>query len=283
VADRPTAFAVTRIEALTRDPYAVWARDILKLFRMDRPDEPVESKARGTAIHAAFEAFARAWEDGEPDNAEALFQDLYLTALVDHGLPRAALARERALAREAARWAADLERRRRADGRAVHVEEKGVLPLTIGGRRFEINARADRIEVTPEGLGHILDFKTGGAPTRRQIDTGFSPQLTLTAAILARDGFPGIKAAPGDLAYLRVTGRSPPGEEIVRVAAGEDSEAAADKALEGAIKLLGLYEDPARGYLSRTAPQFVKTWAGDHDHLARIFEWSTGGEGGGEE
>ena len=284
VADRPTEFAVTRIEALTRDPYSVWARDILKLFPLDRPDEPVESKARGTAIHTAFENFAAAWTGGEPDDATGLFERLYLDALVAQGLPRSALARERALAREAARWAADLERRRRADGREIHVEKKGVLPLPVGDRTFTLTAKADRIEITPEGLGHVLDFKTGGAPSAKQIDTGFSPQLTLTMAILAAGGFAGLKAYAGDLAYLRVTGRRPPGEEIVRKSAGAESEEAAAKAYEGVLALLALYEDPQRGYSSRTAPQFVKTYAGDYDHLARVFEWSTGGdgEGGGE-
>ncbi len=44
--------------ALTRDPYAVWARDILRLYPLDRPDEQADARARGTAIHAAFERFA---------------------------------------------------------------------------------------------------------------------------------------------------------------------------------------------------------------------------------
>ncbi|MES2034962.1 MAG: double-strand break repair protein AddB, partial [Pseudomonadota bacterium] len=283
VAERPDTFAVTRIEALTRDPYSVWARDILKLFPLDRPDEPVESKARGTAIHSAFEKFAEAWEGGEPPDATGLFEKLYLDALVAQGLPRAMLARERALAREAARWAADLERDRRADGREIHVEQSGRLPLTVDGRAFTLTAKADRIEITPEGLGHVLDFKTGGAPSGKQIDTGFSPQLTLTMAMLLAGGFKGLKAYAGELTYLRVTGRRPPGEEIVRKKAGDESEEAAARAWEGVKALLALYQDPARGYLSRTAPQFVKTYAGDYDHLARVFEWSTGGEGEGGE
>ena len=283
VADRPDRFAVTRIEALTRDPYGVWARDILKLFPLDRPDEPVESKARGTAIHAAFEAFAEAWADGEPADAAGLFERLYLDALVRQGLPRPALARERALAREAARWATDLERARRADGRTVHVEQSGALVIEADGRAFTLTAKADRIEITPEGLGHVLDFKTGGAPSLKQIDSGFSPQLTLTMAILTAGGFKDLKAYAGDLVYLQVTGRNPPGVEHVRKTAGEESEAAAAAAYEGVQRLLALYQDPGRGYLSRTAPQFVKTWAGDHDHLARVFEWSTGGDGEGGE
>ena len=32
----------------------------------------------------------------------------------------------------------------------------------------------------------------------------------------------------------------------------------------------------------RTAPRFVKTYAGDYDHLARVREWSAGDEEDGE-
>jgi ATP-dependent helicase/nuclease subunit B len=279
VADRPTTFAVTRIETLTRDPYAVWARDLLKLFPLDRPDRLVEAMARGTAIHSAFEDLARAWNLAEPENPEGLFEARYLQHLVDEGLTESALARERALAREAAAWVTAFERRRRADGRAVHVEVRGEMKLNVEGVMHKLTAKSDRIEITPDGVGHVLDYKTGSAPTPKMIDTGFSPQLTLTAAILDAGGFGEIRGGFGDLTYVRVTGRRPAGVEETRKAAGPDSEEAANRALEGAYNLLIAYQNPDRGYPSRTAPQFVKSYAGDYDHLARVFEWSTGADG----
>ena len=144
-----------------------------------------------------------------------------------------------------------------------------------------VTAKADRIELTPEGYGHILDYKTGQAPSAKMVKTGFSPQLTLTAAIVRAGGFKDFRAEPGDLTYLRVTGRKPPGEVITRKASGSESEEATDKALAGVVELLTLYEDPQRGYPSKVAPQFVKEYPGDYDHLARVFEWSTGGDGDG--
>lgn len=66
VAHRPREMAVTRVESLTRDPYAVWARDILRLYPMDRPDEQADARARGTAIHAAFERFAETYPGSLP-------------------------------------------------------------------------------------------------------------------------------------------------------------------------------------------------------------------------
>jgi len=284
-ADRPDKLFVTRIETLTRDPYAVWARDILKLRVLERPDEEVEARARGTAIHAAFERFVLDHPEALPPDPARLFKALYLEELVRAGMPRDALARETALAAEAATWVAELEARRRADGRTLHVEKEGQITLEIAGRPFTLAAKADRIEVSPDGLGHVLDYKTGRAPSKRMVQTGFSPQLTLTAAIMARGGFADVgEVAPGDLTYLEVTGRRPAGREEVRASPSGDNDEvlnsrdAADRALEGMVRLIERYADPAQGYTSRTAPQFVKLYASDYDHLARVFEWSTSGE-----
>lgn len=281
VEDRPRKMAVTRVEALTRDPYAVWARDILKLYPLERPDEPVEARARGTAIHAAFETFAELYPDAVPAEAASAFERLYIDALVSAGMPPTALAREKALAREAAAWVADWERQRRAHVRRIVVEAEGKLDLVINGRPFTLTAKADRIEPTPDGTAHILDYKTGAAPSQKQVDTGFSPQLTLTAAILMNGGFPNLgRPAPGDLTYVRVTGRRPAGEEQVRAKGDGESQDAARKALEGLSGLIARYDDPDEPYRSRVAPQFVKEHPGDYAHLARVFEWSTSGDDG---
>ncbi|ATC26396.1 double-strand break repair protein AddB [Caulobacter vibrioides] len=281
VEDRPRRMAVTRVEALTRDPYAVWARDILKLYPLERPDEPVEARARGTAIHAAFERFAELYPDAVPAEAALAFEKLYVDALVSAGMPPTALAREKALAREAALWVADWERQRRTHVRRIVVEAEGKLDLVINGRPFTLTAKADRIEPTPDGTAHILDYKTGAAPSQKQVDTGFSPQLTLTAAILMNGGFPDLgKPVPGDLTYVRVTGRRPAGEEQVRAKGDGESEDAARKALEGLSSLIARYDDPDEPYRSRVAPQFVKEHPGDYAHLARVFEWSTSGDDG---
>jgi ATP-dependent helicase/nuclease subunit B len=287
VADRPRRMAVTRLEALTRDPYAVWARDILRLYPMERPDEPVEARARGTAIHKAFERLSELFPGPVPDNAAELFEGFYLEELELAGMPQAALAREAALAVEAARWVADLERERRADGRRLVIEAEGTLTFDEGlVAPFTLTARADRIELAPANgehgpVGHILDYKTGKAPSKKIVDAGFSPQLTLTAAILMAGGFPGVPPTePGDLTYLEITGRKPAGKVETRGEAGVDSLEKTQKALWGAKQLIQRFDNQATAYVSRTAPQYVHDYAGDYGHLARVFEWSTSGEEG---
>ena len=266
------------METLTRDPYAVWARDILKLFPMDRPDQAADARARGSAIHKAFEELALRHPVALPATAAEEFEALYLHHLEAGGVAHEALARERALAREAGRWIAELEAARRADGRTIHVELRGETTFEAPAGTFTLTARADRIEAAPGGLGHILDFKTGSPPSAKEVNVGFAPQLTLTAAILARGGFPELgELTPGELTYLQITGRKPAGRVHVRAEAGAEAEAAADKAFRGVEKLVAGYDKPDQPYLSRVAPQFLGRFT-DYDHLARVFEWSTSGE-----
>jgi hypothetical protein len=151
------------------------------------------------------------------------------------------------------------------------VEAAGELTFDIGGRPFTVTAKADRIEPTADGLAHILDYKTGAAPSKKQVETGFSPQLTLTAAILREGGFKDIgPREPGDLTYLRVTGRKPAGVEEVRAAAGVDSQEAAIKALNGLRDLIERYDNPKPSPTCRawrrssctTMPATTATWRG---------------------
>jgi ATP-dependent helicase/nuclease subunit B len=274
LAARPTTLPVTQIEALTRDPYAVYARNVLRLYAEPRPDEPMEQRARGTAIHEAFETFAAEWPA-----SGARFTDLYLQALTAHGAPRAALARERALGHEAGRWIEEMEARRREGGVQVFVEKKGAASFPTARGTFTVTAKADRIELAPDGRAHVLDFKTGPAPSAKQVKTGFSPQLTLTAAIIAEGGFPELGKRPaGDLVYVRITGRDPPGEEIAPLDKDGGTGDWPAQAWEGVKALVERYEDEAEPYRSRTAPQFVKAYGSDYDHLARVGEWSVSGE-----
>jgi ATP-dependent helicase/nuclease subunit B len=270
---RPRRLFVTQVETLVRDPYAVYARQVLGLRALPPPDERVEVRIRGTAIHTAFERLSRDWEGLEPGRASAAFAGYYLEALSAKGAAGASLARERTLAARAGDWVVAFEHQRRAAGVRVLVEQEGSLHLPE--LAFTVSAKADRIEVGG-GQVHVIDFKTGAAPSAKQVRTGFSPQLTLTAAIAARGGFgPEAAGSVGELIYVRISGREPAGAiDLIE----DDAPALADGALEGLKALVTRFDDPGQPYRSRTAPKFVKTYASDYDHLARVREWSAGDE-----
>ncbi|MEO6380412.1 MAG: PD-(D/E)XK nuclease family protein, partial [Caulobacteraceae bacterium] len=209
------------------------------------------------------------------------FEALLLEALDDAGFPEAAMARERALAARLGGWAVDFEGQRRASPLSLLIEQEGAHAFDAPAGRFIVTAKADRIELRA-GHADVLDFKTGAAPSKKQIETGFSPQLTLTAAILHHGGFDGRPLTPRELVYVRVTGRKVPGEAFVRAAEGE-SLSLALMALEGLRKRVERFDDPATPYRSWAAPQFLSERGGDYDHLARLYEWHVMGAGEADE
>jgi ATP-dependent helicase/nuclease subunit B len=279
---RPRELPVTGVETWLRDPYAVYARYVLKLRMLERPDEPVEARARGTAVHWALQRFAEEHPGELSPEAAGIIEGLMVQALEAAGMPLPAMARERALAGQAALWLADFERRRRPGARLL-VERKGQAQVESGGFVLTLTARADRLELR-DGRVDILDFKTGQAPSKRQMETGFAPQLTLTAAIIEAGGFEGAEGTPpGELVYVRVTGGRKPGEELIRAAGGESLELGR-AALDGLRRRIARFASADTPYVSWAAPQFMRVRGGDYDHLARVWEWHVIGEGeeGGE-
>jgi ATP-dependent helicase/nuclease subunit B len=278
---RPLEMPVTRVEAWVRDPYAVYARSILRLRPLDPPGAPIDARGRGTAVHKAFQRLVEEHPELPADTAAA-FEDLLLAELVRTGMTGAQLAREAVLARNLGRWVEEFERQRRADARLI-VEQQGFIEFeTVAGRTFRLTAKPDRLELR-DGAADILDFKTGAPPTMSQVKTGFAPQLTLTAAIVAGGGFEGAGALPsGQLLYVRVTGRRTPASEEPRGERGESPALAAD-ALEGLKRLVDKFEDETTPYVSWLAPQFLSDRGGDYDHLARLWEWAVIGTDEAEE
>ncbi|HEV7158906.1 MAG TPA: double-strand break repair protein AddB [Caulobacteraceae bacterium] len=261
---RPRELPVTDIEKWVRDPYAIYARRILKLRRLDPPGAPIEARARGIAIHRAFERLAGIELDALD---ETVIEDQILQALREEGLPRAAMARETALAASLACWTLAFERVRR-DGARLHVEQQGRMVIPAAGGDFTLTARADRFEEREGGVD-ILDFKTGRIPKRAQVVAGFSPQLTLTGAIVMAGGFACLgQAEPRQLLYVRLRGGRRAGDEPPM----EPGSALAAQALAGLERRIEAFDDPGAGYLARRAPERVDD-VGDYDLLARTWEW----------
>jgi len=274
VAARPRVLPVTAVETWVRDPYAIYARRILKLRPLDPPDAVVDARTRGTAIHSAFERFALAWSDALPVDAERIFELMVMEELERAGMPQAAMAREAALARNVAPWVMDFERGRRPGARLL-VEQTGRLEWQAPAGMFTVTARADRVELR-DGTADVLDFKTGAAPSKKQVKAGLAPQLTLTAAILAAGGFTEAGAVtPGELLYVRVSGRRPPGK--IESRGDGEAPALADEALAGLKRRVAGFDKESTPYASWAVPRLM-TDKGDYAGLARQWEWAVIGE-----
>ena len=279
---RPRELPVTGVERWVRDPYAIYARYVLNLRQMDRPGQSAEAMARGNAVHKAVERLTVSWPEVLPEDCADQLETLLLEELGHHGFEDAAMAREAPLARNCARWLSGWEAERRARKIHIRVEEKVEMWVPAPAGPFKLTAKADRIELSATGAA-VLDFKTGQIPSPKQVKSGFSPQLTLTGAILAEAGLSDTgPVPPEELTYVRVVGRKVPGQAAVR-ALGEEAVALSEAALDGLKTRIARFDDPDTPYLSWVAPQFMGSFGGNYDHLARVWEWHVvGGEDGGD-
>ena len=72
----------------------------------------------------------------------------------------------------------------------IHVETRGEMALALAdGTTFRLTAIADRIEIDREGQAYVFDYKTGAPPSNKQVKVGWSPQLTLEAAMIEAGAF----------------------------------------------------------------------------------------------
>ena len=276
---RPKRLSVTDIEHWLRDPYTIYAKNILRLIPLDAVDLAPGAAERGTIIHAAIGDFTKRFEDGlSSDPARDL---------IELGRPHFATLEDFPEARafwwprfeRIAHWFAGWERERRPDIRALVAEIRGEIEISLSEGAFSLIGVADRIERHADGCYVILDYKTGSARTEKQVRTGLAPQLTLEAAILRNGGFPNI--APGSVAqigYVLLKGGPRPGEPKMIEFTEGTTDSQADRALEKLAVLAARFANESEPYRSLVHPMWT-THYGDYDHLARVKEWSaTGGE-----
>ncbi|MES2256200.1 MAG: double-strand break repair protein AddB [Pseudomonadota bacterium] len=273
VETRPRKLSVTEIETWLRDPYAIYARHVLKLRPLDPLDAPVGPMERGTALHRALELYKARFPGTPPDDAVAQLMAMADGVFAELAIPRSALSVWRPRFQNAARWFADLERER-ADGIARSVLEiRGTRVFAAPGGDFTLSGVADRIDLLNDGNAAILDYKTGRPPSQPQVRELLAPQLPLEGAILAEGGFPGLgKLAVEELLYLHISGSAEGG----KVQSIPDVPDLIAKAVAQLAARIARFDDPATPYHSHVRP-FSTTSEGDYDHLARVREWSVSG------
>jgi ATP-dependent helicase/nuclease subunit B len=276
---------VTEIETWLRDPYAIYARHVLRLVPLDPVEQETDAADYGTLVHRGLHAFLAEAGARWPPGAAARLRHHLLAALQRAGL-RPALANWWAPRLERiADWVAEIERDRRsvAPLAALWPEVAGKWDLARPGGRFELRGRADRIERRADGRLAILDYKTGRPPSPGEVAAGLAPQLLLEAAMAQAGGFgPERIGTVAELAYWHVSGGYEPGKAISLFkgdpAAIADAVAVAADALAA---LIDAFDDPARAYLSQPHPGRAPRFP-DYAQLARVAERAAAGEGDGE-
>ena len=277
---QPLALSVTDVETLYRDPYVIHARKILKLDALDALVEDPTAQDRGNLLHEIVAEFVIANPSTMPPDAlgqivaigRRLFADYDDTPEVKaFWWPRFLLTADHFIG-----W----ELRRRSDLARVAVERGtgASFPLPDGAE-LRLSGKADRIELTRDGRLRIIDFKTGSPPSKKQVEKGFAPQLTLEAELAARAGFRDVVGpTPVEAVLYLKLHHDPKGwAKDKPLDFGEETLAdVAARHLERLLQHVAALRDGREPYVSRRAPDYIK-YSSPYDRLARVKEWAAAG------
>ena len=290
---QPKSYSFSEVGRLRRDPYAIYARRVLRLDPVDPFNRDPGPAERGTLYHKIIDRFVREGHiAGTPDATLAM--DRIIAELFDaQRLPDHIDSVWRPRFREVARAFLSWEAERRPEVRKTATEvPAGVEIEPIGVR---LTGVADRIDIKSDKAADIIDYKTGYNPSPPQARALLDPQLALEAYALRQGAFRNIGAmVPENLLYVRLR----PGdrfrvdqvnnEHSSRGGKTETKSAMdlAQEAMDQFVKFVSLLQSGEKGFSSRLIPAQQFEYGGDYDHLARVSEWSTAEseqEGGGDE
>ena len=263
VISRPRRLTITEIPRLIRDPYAIYAKHVLRLRPLNALVQEPDALLRGTVVHEIFEVFIR---DSLEDPSRLTPDDLIETAraLLERDVPWP-VARLLWLSR-IRRLAGDFilaEQTRQTRGTPLKLEAMGEARLDP--LDFTIACRADRIDQDDRGFLHLYDYKTGAPPSESQ-QKKFEKQLLIEAAMAEEGAFKEI--GPAEVARAAFIGL---GSSLKEVPAPLQDQPPA-KIWEELKQLIGAYFEQDQGYSSRRMVHRDDI-AGDYDHLARFGEW----------
>jgi ATP-dependent helicase/nuclease subunit B len=279
----PKRLSVTSIETLRRDPYSIYARYVLKLDPLDPVGRDIRASDLGTMTHEAISAFTKTFPAELPERA--------LEHLIEFAKIEFAPLQGRADFEafwwpsfcSSAAWLIDWEVKRRLDiTPPLLAEQEGFIEFDIGkGELFRLSARADRIEILSTGKAAFIDFKTGEPPGQKQINIGLTPQLTLEAAIAKQGGFEALGTRVShELLYVKLGGKKK-GSVLTVKPEKMTLDELIDQHFSNLKDMINAHWNESHPFLSRPIAEFARRF-GDYDHLARVKEWSRGGEEGGE-
>ena len=260
---RPRRLTVTEIPRLIRDPYAIYAKHVLRLKPLNPLVQAPDALLRGIVVHEVFEKFIRA----SVDNKDLLTRDALLdlsASLLEQHVPWPTARRL---------WWARIKRiagpfitselARRTTCHPVAFEIKGETRLDP--LDFSIVCRADRIDVDDRGFLHLIDYKTGEPPSEKK-QIKFERQLLIETAMVTEGAFTNF--GPAEVARAPFIGL---GSSLKEIPAPIDKEPP-EKIWAELRQLIEAYFDPNQGFSSRRMLH-LDTDHGDYDHLARFGEW----------
>lgn len=272
-ATRPKSYTVTEIEKLIRDPFAIYAKHVLAL----KPLDPLRPEANAALRGIVFHRILKRLIDRAPFSDTAQIEQLLSELADDETSKSVQWPQYRALwcghLVAIAPMLAEKEMVRQSLGVNLAREVKGQMNLP--NSPFSVRGTADRIDRLLDGRLVIYDYKSGGAPTSKQV-RHYQRQLLIEAVMAEHGAFEDISSA--EVAFVGHIGLNRAGkDDQIELTETEIKGAKVDfrtsTILSELLRLLAHFDQDKSGYMPRRAMEKVR-WEGDYDHLARFGEWA---------
>ncbi len=266
MSERPTKISVTEVDRLKADPFAFYARKMLRLMSLDPVDADPSPAWRGTAVHSVLEGWMKE-DDCDPTKLRAR-AEAFLAGTATHPLLRA-LWQPRLI--EAIDFIAEqVERNRVAGRRPLEAEAWGqarIADIDLGGK-------ADRIDRLADGTLAIVDYKTGGPPSVKSVADGYSLQLGLLGLIAEQGGFANIQGEAACFEYWSLARKAGKLGFVTSPVGGRNGIDAADfttLALRNFTAVVQRWLTGDEPFTAKLHPQYAPY--SEYDQLMRLDEW----------
>jgi ATP-dependent helicase/nuclease subunit B len=201
--------SVTDVEMLLRNPYSFYVKKILGLRKFENISSAPKLSEFGSFIHNVIESYTNEYKFLSNDkikNIQEISDKLLSQTLLPLHTKEMWKIKFASIAEEFVKFD---EERRFDVNTVIYSEIKGEMNIKLSNQTITITAIADRIEIDQNGVATILDYKTGALPVKKDVLSGFSPQLVLEALILLEDGF-NIKVNEVEkLIYVKIASSKP--------------------------------------------------------------------------
>lgn len=267
---RPRKLSMSAIESLMKDPYIVFAKYILGLYPLENLQKDPTSADYGNIIHDILDKFNKKYPNKFPQNA---FDELMKIGS-DLFIENEVLLKTRAFwwprFEKTAKWIVETETKYRKEIKKVHSEISGEMRFDAPCGEFVVTAKADRIDETIDGKINVIDYKTGLAKKKKEVYSGYAPQLPIEGLIAECGGYKELSAMEvSRLIYWKLAN-----EEVIF---DEKVDDLIEMTFNNIAELVSLFDFQTTPYLSKPHYKY-ETLNKDYEHLARVREWSVGGD-----
>ncbi|MEI7668903.1 MAG: PD-(D/E)XK nuclease family protein [Pseudomonadota bacterium] len=259
---RPKTLYVSKIEKLLRNPFEIYASEILKLRPLEDIIQIPDASDFGNAVHKALENFTLNYPNALPENS----LDILIEAGTDALKPIMQNELLKVLWGIRFRKIAEFIIENEAERRIYITEIMAEVTESLQLGDFTLKGRADRIELRKDGTICVIDYKTGSLPKKSDINSGLSSQLVLLGLIMNEK----LQKEIGALEYWGLSGG---GREAGKVKPLENINELIASAKQGLINLIHQYNNHDFPYLAVPIAERASKY-NDYEHLARIAEWS---------